>query len=440
VSFGRRLALFFFLIALMPTLALVGILLLVNEDSREGKADASLAAGVGTALAVYEEEVAAARPVARALSADPQLAAGLESRSAAELSAFAARAVAEQGAEAIEVRDGQGATLTAAGTPDAVAFAPIELTRDGEVNGVLSVSVTSAEEYAQEVARLTGNEVVLSRDGLPLVADVPPPTDLPAPGQTADISTGGVDYRGHLIALSAGDEELLLLGPARGESLLTVGSSAIALLAVFLLLGMIFSYGLARTLTGLHEQVEEQAVTDPLTQLGNRRRLVERLTQEVDRARRFDHELSMLVLDIDDFKEINDNLGHPQGDEVLRAIAETVHDTTRTIDVRARYGGDELALLLLETGPEGALILAERLRERIAAREVPRTAGRGTMRVTVSIGLATLPYAASGSEELLEAADQALLRGKRSGKNQVNVAPHVHDSPEPVEPHPARDG
>ena len=168
----------------------------------------------------------------------------------------------------------------------------------------------------------------------------------------------------------------------------------------------------------------EQAVTDPLTGLWNRRRMLQRLEQEVDRAQRFGHELSMLVIDIDNFKRINDTLGHPQGDEVLKAIADTVRETTRSIDVGARYGGDELALVLLETGPEGALILAERLRERIEARKVPRTGG-GTMEVTVSVGVATLPYAASASDELIEAADQALLQGKRSGKNQTRVAPHL---------------
>jgi diguanylate cyclase (GGDEF)-like protein len=156
------------------------------------------------------------------------------------------------------------------------------------------------------------------------------------------------------------------------------------------------------------------------------------LRQEVDRAHRFGHDVSMLVIDIDNFKQINDTMGHPQGDAVLQAIAETVRETTRSIDLGARYGGDELALVLLETGPEGALILAERLRERIASRQVPRTSGEGTMQVTVSVGVATLPYAATDSAGLLEAADQALLSGKRQGKNQTRVAPHVHEPPEPL--------
>ncbi|MGZ5359832.1 MAG: GGDEF domain-containing protein [Solirubrobacterales bacterium] len=434
MSFGKRLALFFVLIALVPTLALVGILVLVNEDSRRGKADASLAAGVKTALALHQEQAAAASPEGRALSGDPQLSAGLESSSAAELSAFAARAVGERGLEAVEVRDALGKTLAAAGNPDAVAWAPIELTRGGEVRGGLAVSVTSAQEYASEVARLTGGKVVLSRDGVPLVADVPPPAAPPAIGETKDLEIDGADYRGHLLELSRdGGERLLLLGPARAGDLLGLDSPAFALLAGFLLLGMAFAYGLARTLTFLHDRVSEQALTDSLTGLWNRREMLQRLAQEVDRAQRFGHELSMLVIDIDNFKRINDSLGHPQGDEVLKAIADTVRETTRSIDVGARYGGDELALILLETGPEGALILAERLRERIEARKVPRTGG-GTMDVTVSIGVATLPYAANGSDELIEAADQALLRGKRSGKNQTRVAPHLPDAPSAPRP------
>jgi diguanylate cyclase (GGDEF)-like protein len=438
VSFGRRLGLFFALIALVPTLALVGILVLVDEDSQEGKADAALAVGVRTALAVYDESVAAARPDARALSGDPQLASALASGSTAELSDFAARAAGERGLAAVEVRDVDGDALTAAGNPNAIAYAQIVLTRSGAPSGVLAVSRTSAEQYAERVRKLTGEEVVLTRDGVPLVADVPPPADPPARNTTEDLEIDGTKYRGHLADLP-GDEDVLVLGTARGEGLLGLDSPAIALLAAFLLLGMAFAYALARTLTGLHERVEQQAVTDPLTGLWNRRRMVAVLQQEVERAQRFGHDISMLVIDIDNFKEINDTMGHPQGDAVLQVIAETVRETTRSIDLGARYGGDELALVLLETGPEGALTLAERLRERIASRRVPRTSGEGTMQVTVSVGVATLPYAARDSAGLLEAADQALLRGKRHGKNQTRVAPHVHEPPEPLSrPEPRR--
>ena len=129
----------------------------------------------------------------------------------------------------------------------------------------------------------------------------------------------------------------------------------------------------------------------------------------------------MLIIDIDNFKSINDGHGHLQGDEVLRTIAEIVLRTTRTIDVGARYGGDELALVLLETDAEGAMILAERLRERIHDAEVP-TRGGDTMSVTVSIGAATRTDDLDEMEELIEAADQALLEAKRSGKDRVRAA------------------
>jgi diguanylate cyclase (GGDEF)-like protein len=135
----------------------------------------------------------------------------------------------------------------------------------------------------------------------------------------------------------------------------------------------------------------------------------------------------MLVIDIDDFKPINDEEGHQQGDAVLRRVAEIVKDTTRAIDITARYGGDELALVLLETDAAGALTLAERLRSRISAARIPARGG-GETHVTVSIGAATLPDCALDAGELIEAADQALLRAKRTGKDQVASAPALNGS------------
>ena len=123
-------------------------------------------------------------------------------------------------------------------------------------------------------------------------------------------------------------------------------------------------------MTGLHSQVAQQAVTDPLTGLSNRRRLDQLLGREVERAQRFGHELSLLIVDADDFKQINDQHGHLVGDEVLETIADVVRSTTRTIDITARYGGDELALVLLETGAQGATILADRLRENVRTAKI----------------------------------------------------------------------
>jgi diguanylate cyclase (GGDEF)-like protein len=417
------LALFFVGIALVPTVALLGMLAIVSEDSRSGKADARLAAGVETALAVYEERVDAAEAQVGALARRPELGTALAGGGNTEqLESFAAGAVSGD-VDAVQVLDAAGDVLATAGSPDAIAFATIALTRAGEPSGSLRVSVTSSSEFASEVQRLTDDELVVLRDGEPLEATVTPPADPPEAGETADVETDGTEYRAHLLDLdSSGTEQLLLLGPSEDAGFLGLDTPAAALLVGFLLLGIGFAYGLARTLTGLHAQVAEQAVTDPLTGLYNRRRMHQILATEVARAKRFGHELSMVILDIDDFKQINDRLGHLQGDAVLESIAETVRETTRLIDVGARYGGDELALVLLETGAEGALIVADRLRERVDRTEIPLRDG-GTMQVTVSVGVATLPDNAEEVDDLIEAADQALLQAKRSGKDQTRVAP-----------------
>jgi diguanylate cyclase (GGDEF)-like protein len=150
--------------------------------------------------------------------------------------------------------------------------------------------------------------------------------------------------------------------------------------------------------------------------------MAETLDREVSRVLRFRHEISLIILDVDDFKRINDRLGHLQGDIVLETVADLVKDATRDIDVAARYGGDELALILVETGNEGATILAERVRERVRDTEVPLRDG-GTMGVTISVGVATIPDSAEDLESLVDGADRALLRAKRSGKNQIRTAP-----------------
>ena len=169
----------------------------------------------------------------------------------------------------------------------------------------------------------------------------------------------------------------------------------------------------------LHEMVAEQAITDELTGLPNNRRFRRWIDTETARAERFGHELSLLMLDIDDFKRVNDTHGHLQGDEVLRVIGRVLREESRGIDEPARYGGEEFAIGLPETDLAGAVEVAERVRERIAGTEIAMVDGDGSMRVTTSIGAAAVARAGTDARALVDAADQALYRAKRGGKNRT---------------------
>jgi diguanylate cyclase (GGDEF)-like protein len=170
----------------------------------------------------------------------------------------------------------------------------------------------------------------------------------------------------------------------------------------------------------LHETVQRQAVTDELTGLFNHRRFQEVMTTEVERARRYGQEMGLIMLDIDNFKRVNDTYGHLQGDEVLREVARVLRQSSREIDEPARYGGEEMAVALPQTDLEGAYRFAERVRRRIEALELPLFDGDGTLRVTASFGAASLNSVhGDGKDALVAAADAALYRAKRSGKNRT---------------------
>jgi diguanylate cyclase (GGDEF)-like protein len=170
----------------------------------------------------------------------------------------------------------------------------------------------------------------------------------------------------------------------------------------------------------LHETVQRQAVTDELTGLFNHRRFQEVMSVEVERAKRYGQTLGLIMLDIDDFKSVNDQHGHLQGDQVLREVARVVLDSSREIDEPARYGGEEMAVALPQTDLEGAFLFAERLRSRIEELEVPLLQGHGMVKVTASVGAAALADTALADKDVLvQAADAALYRAKRLGKNRV---------------------
>lgn len=159
------------------------------------------------------------------------------------------------------------------------------------------------------------------------------------------------------------------------------------------------------------------AETDPLTGLCNRRALDEKLRQEVDRAVRYGTVLTCVMMDLDNFKALNDEHGHPTGDRVLAQFAELLRREQRSVDVVARYGGEEFVVLLPETGTSGARLFAERILRRVAATAFGE-AGR-PVSLTISLGLATFPDASvEDGDGLLRLADRNLLRAKADGRNR----------------------
>jgi len=165
------------------------------------------------------------------------------------------------------------------------------------------------------------------------------------------------------------------------------------------------------------EEVERLAITDSLTGLYNRRHLFELAGREFQRARRYQLPLSVIILDIDEFKRVNDTYGHAIGDQVLEEVAECCRKELREVDFIGRYGGDEFVALFPETGLSAACQVAERLRKRIAERVLDTRVGRIT--VTVSLGIAVLDSEHLTSETLLDRADQALYVAKQNGRNRV---------------------
>ena len=172
----------------------------------------------------------------------------------------------------------------------------------------------------------------------------------------------------------------------------------------------------------LHETVERQAVTDELTGLANVRAFLVTLDRELERSRRFETPLALVLVDLDDFKGVNDTYGHQQGDEVLAQVSAVLREASRELDLAARYGGEELAVILPQTDAEGAEFLAERIRRTIESLPIRRVDGRGSLSVTASFGVADAPYTATDRAGLIAAADAALYAAKRAGKNRVERA------------------
>jgi diguanylate cyclase (GGDEF)-like protein len=253
------------------------------------------------------------------------------------------------------------------------------------------------------------------------------------------IILGGERYRGWLVPVpNAPRTNLVALRP---ESAIAAAVRpyqhrvlyvALGSFGLIVLVGLFFGGPILRTLSDFR-RVASQATTDSLTGLANRWTFDEELALEWRRAERIGDPLALILLDLDDFKTVNDTQGHQAGDEVLRQVGQVLAANVRQVDLAARYGGEEFAVIVPETDLEGALDLAERLRRALEGQEIELQNGT-RLSVAASLGAAVkgdLP----GAEKLVAAADKALYDAKRGGKNQVAPEPakKKRSTPRPTE-------
>jgi diguanylate cyclase (GGDEF)-like protein len=316
------------------------------------------------------------------------------------------------GVVALTVRQAVDACDAEAGRALPLERGAFHETSSGRDDAMLSEAIVAAERRAFEPRAAVGPELLD-----PMDPEAPPPR--PRRASAAQVGDGHAlavpmralvasstpEYLGVLSIARRGrpfsEEEEALLEYLAGQAIVSIENAS------------------------LHATVERQAVTDELTGLANARAFRSILDREIDRSRRFQTPLGLVMADLDDFKQVNDRHGHPQGDEVLASVAAVMRDFSRDIDAPARYGGEELAVVLPQTDAEGAALLAERIREAVERLRVPRVSGRGSLRVTASFGVASMPESASDRDELVAAADAALYRAKRGGKNRVERAERV---------------
>jgi diguanylate cyclase (GGDEF)-like protein len=169
----------------------------------------------------------------------------------------------------------------------------------------------------------------------------------------------------------------------------------------------------------LYSQMQQLAITDSLTGIFNRRHFFDLASKELNRAVRYKKDLSILMIDLDHFKRVNDTHGHRVGDQVLYAVAQLCSQALRKVDLIGRYGGEEFIALLPETNLEKAQITAERMCRKLAEAEFQTS--QGTMKTTASFGLTSMQPGGESLESLLDRSDRALYRAKQNGRNRVEI-------------------
>lgn len=258
---------------------------------------------------------------------------------------------------------------------------------------------------------------------------------VPSPAETAETETAIAPRSRTVIFMENGSSvvfslTLLGLGASAMRENYVVGFVAIALaLLLYGLRATLLQSGYAESqqaLRAAHDRLEELSLLDPLTKIANRRRFDQSLNEAWARTHRAQEPLSLLMVDVDHFKRLNDLRGHPAGDECLLRIATAIDASlNRAGDLVARYGGEEFAVILPDTGLDGAELVAARIREAVLALRIPYLE-RHPEYVSISIGIAVCACSAGVPPSLLvETADRALYRAKQNGRDRIECAPEL---------------
>jgi diguanylate cyclase (GGDEF)-like protein len=168
-----------------------------------------------------------------------------------------------------------------------------------------------------------------------------------------------------------------------------------------------------------YEKIYQNATHDGLSKLLNHQTYKERFSEEIQRAKRFQHHMAILIFDLDKFKRVNDTLGHPYGDYVIQTVAKIMSENVRTVDVVARYGGEEFAIILINTTPEMALVVSQRIVDNIA--DYPYSMNDETIQMTISGGMSLYPTHSENMKDLIHLADKAMYDAKQVGGNQIKI-------------------
>ena len=284
-------------------------------------------------------------------------------------------------------------------------------TRVTSVKRILQVAEPSVECLVQIYGKDLGRRYELSEDTLTLGRD---------PDNQVVVDTDSVSRRHAMIESENGERYVIDLGSTNGTYLNdSLIERAQLRTGDLLKIGdTIFKFLCGKDIeSSYHEEIYQMTISDGLTQIANKRFLLEFLEGEISRAKRYERNLALIMLDIDHFKQINDEFGHLTGDYVLKEMATLVKKRIRREELFARYGGEEFAIVLPETDEEGARDFAEIVR-RIVEEAVFEFEGN-LVPVTVSLGVAGITEKTSTPQSLIRVADERLYEAKRSGRNTV---------------------